>query len=126
MITLGEVSKALAERASKRRYGKMQLAADAGVTYRTLSHVLSGDQEFKVSTLMAVADRLGLELVLVPKEARAMFPSGNSARSTVERPQLRIDGLKASLRGSESGKERTSGIQSKVQARLARVRKGGA
>lgn len=47
------------------------------------------------------ADRLGLELVLVPKEARVMFP-----------PDLE--------RGLQTG------IVSKVQARLARVRKRGA
>lgn len=125
MKSLGEVSKVLAERASKRKYGKLQLAADAGVTYRTLSHVLSGEQDFKVSTLMAVADRLGLELVLVPKEARAMFPSAYNASFTADRPKLSVSDLKASLRGGEIGKDRVSGIQSKVQARLARVRKGG-
>lgn len=101
MKTLAVVSEVLVERATQRRYGKMQLAADAGITYRTLSHVLSGEHDFKVSTLMAVADRLGLELVLVPKEARAMFP-----------PDL------------ERGRQ--TGIVSKVQARLARVRKKGA
>lgn len=125
MKSLGEVSKVLAERANKRKYGKLQLAADAGVTYRTLSHVLSGEQDFKVSTLMAVADRLGLELVLVPKEARAMFPSVYNASFTADRTKLSVSDLRASLRGGETGKDRVSGIQSKVQARLARVRKGG-
>lgn len=123
MKSLGEVSKVLAERAAKRRYGKMQLAADAGVTYRTLSHVLSGEQDFKVSTLMAVADRLGLELVLVPKEARAMFSSANLHTARVPdtpAPRLIIKGLKASL--ADSGKDHSPGIVSKVQARLARAR----
>jgi DNA-binding phage protein len=82
MKSLGEVSKVLAERAAKRRYGKMQLAADAGVTYRTLSHVLSGEQDFKVSTLMAVADRLGLELVptCIQPGSRTPLPLASSSR----------------------------------------------
>lgn len=125
MKTLGEVSRVLAERASTRRYSKMQLAADAGVTYRTLSHMLGGEQDFKVSTLMAVADRLGLELVLMPKEARAMFPSSENARSTSEQRQLQVQDapLKAPPLGSDSGKDHPSQILSKVQARLARARK---
>lgn len=132
MNTLGEVSKVLAERATKRRYGKMQLAADAGVTYRTLNHVLSGEQDFKVSTLMAVADRLGLELMLVPKEARVMFPAGQEQTITARdnlRTNLRgfkgakLQGFKAPLAFSEE--EHPSGIVSKVRARLAHARKRG-
>jgi transcriptional regulator with XRE-family HTH domain len=44
-----------------------ELSSSAGVSRRTLTQVLSGQQDFKVSTLFALADRLGLELVLVPK-----------------------------------------------------------
>lgn len=126
MKTLGEVSKVLSERAERRRYGKMQLAADAGVTYRTLSHVLGGEQDFKVSTLMAVADRLGLELMLVPKEARVMFQTSISVREAPERVLRDVERLSTSNLNRQVGKALPSGIVSKVQARLARARKGGA
>jgi transcriptional regulator with XRE-family HTH domain len=41
----------------------------AGVSRQTLTNVLKGTEDFKVSTLLAVADRLGLELLLLPKAA---------------------------------------------------------
>lgn len=133
MKSLAEISSALASRAAKRRYPKMQLAADAGVTHRTLSHVMSGEQDYKVSTLLALADRLGLELLLVPKEARAMFGAdpdllqpGPVARAVLLKDaagpkqvhQTRIL-AKASSNAESIGH---SGIQSKVQARLAKFR----
>lgn len=69
MRALIEIADVLARQFRRTGLGKLKLAQDAGVTYRTLSHVFSGSQDYKVSTLMAVADRLGLELVLLPKEA---------------------------------------------------------
>ncbi|MDB5894872.1 MAG: hypothetical protein JWQ88_2403 [Rhodoferax sp.] len=47
------------------------LRVGAGVSARTLTLLLSGNHDFKLSTLLSVADRLGLELVLVPKAAAA-------------------------------------------------------
>lgn len=47
------------------------LRATAGLSARTLTLLLSGSHDFKLSTLLAVADRLGLEMVLVPKGAAA-------------------------------------------------------
>lgn len=93
MRTLAEISRVLAQRLRAEAYPKLKLAADAGITYRTLSHVLSGDQDYKVSTLLAVADRLGLELVLVPNEAaRAMTPA--SAEPEIKsRVQAALDRL---------------------------------
>lgn len=45
------------------------LSGSAGITRRTLRLLLSGENDFKVTTLLAVADKLGLELVLVPRGA---------------------------------------------------------
>ena len=60
------------------------LRAGAGVSTRTLTLLLSGNHDFKLSTLLAVADRLGLELVLVPKAAAAALdPSGAPAAAAV-------------------------------------------
>lgn len=83
MKSVAELSNVLDQRSKALKYGKLQLARDSGVTYRTLSHVLGGAQDFKVSTLLAVADRLGLELMLVPKEVRQMFVHDSAQKSAV-------------------------------------------
>lgn len=124
MKTPSEISNVLSREADTRRYGKMQLAADAGVTYRTLSHVLGGERDFKVSTLLAVADRLGLELVLVPTEARLVFPSRVRRHEPSDMAPFDAKGLSASDRSGYGEDDLPSGIVSKVQARLARARKG--
>lgn len=113
----------LSQQVAKRRYGKLQLASDAGITYRTLSHVLGGEQDFKVSTLLAVADRLGLEFVLVPKEARAMFPTRIHLQEATDLAHVDADGFGVPNRSGSGGENPPSRIVSKVQARLARARK---
>lgn len=47
-----------------------------GVSQRTLTKVLSGQEDFKVSTFFALADRLGLELLLVSKETVQAVAAG--------------------------------------------------
>jgi transcriptional regulator with XRE-family HTH domain len=69
MKTLLEVSRALRERQKALRVSQETLRANAGLSRQTLTRVLQGDQDFKLSTLLAVADRLGLEMVLLPREA---------------------------------------------------------
>lgn len=69
MKSISEVSAVLAARLKRLHKGKMTLCEEAGITARTLRNVLSGTEDFKISTLLALADRLGLELVLVPREA---------------------------------------------------------
>lgn len=60
---------------------KLDLQEAAGLNPRTLSHVLEGSRDYKVSTLLAVAERLGLEVVLVPKGA-----AGALSADSVEAP----------------------------------------
>jgi DNA-binding phage protein len=60
------------------RVPQNQLARDSGLASRTLQLMLSGEHDFKVSSLFAVADRLGLEMVLVPKAAAAAVQAGQT------------------------------------------------
>jgi DNA-binding phage protein len=55
-----------------------QLVRDAGLASRTLQLMLSGEHDFKLSSFFAVADRLGLEMVLVPKEAATAVQAGQT------------------------------------------------
>src|SRR3546814_6441711 len=55
----------------------------AGLSRRTITNVFRGASDFKVSTLLAVADELGLDVVLVPKDAaRAIDPIGSASVCT--------------------------------------------
>ena len=50
---------------------QLALSQAAGLTRRTLAQVLSGRHDFKLTTLLALLDKLGLEVVIVPKGAAA-------------------------------------------------------
>lgn len=99
MKTIPEIAGALLDRLNRLGRGKMVLCDEAGVTPRTLRHVLSGTEDFKVSTLLAVADRLGLEVVLLPRDAAAAFQQAPGPQIKT-RVQAALDRLK---RGDHAG-----------------------
>jgi transcriptional regulator with XRE-family HTH domain len=97
MKTLADTSIALREALASSELTQAGLKARAGISQRTLTNVLSGEQDFKLSTLLAVADRLGLEMLLVPKGAAAAFGGGNevtepAVKSRVQAAMERIGG----------------------------------
>lgn len=69
MNSIAEISERIRQRLHEQGQTQASLRESAGVAQRTLTNVLSGEQDFKVSTLLALADRVGLELLLVPKGA---------------------------------------------------------
>ncbi len=69
MKSIREVSEALATQKRQLRLTQLEHREQAGIASRTTQQVLSGTHDFKLSTLLAVADRVGLELLLVPKDA---------------------------------------------------------
>lgn len=75
MKSLLDIASALRARAKRMSLTQAQLGEAAGISRRTLTHALSGTHDVKVTTLIAVADRLGLELALVPKEAAYGMPA---------------------------------------------------
>jgi len=102
MKTLAEVADVLRMQVS--RVGRTQetLGQEAGISRQTLSKVLGGRADFKVTTLLALADRLGLELVLLPKEvARGMVQAEEPAASIQSRVQAVLKNLNRD-RGDES------------------------
>lgn len=78
MKSILELSNALRKALTQHGMRQSALLAAAGVSQRTLTNVLSGQQDFKVSTLLALADRLGLSLVLVPKGAADAVQAGDT------------------------------------------------
>lgn len=69
MATLSSISNLFRSQLSRLKLSQQQLGNEAGISRRTLTNVLSGSSDYKVTTLLAVADRLGLDVVLLPKEA---------------------------------------------------------
>ncbi|WP_370680312.1 helix-turn-helix domain-containing protein [Comamonas sp. GB3 AK4-5] len=67
MKTIPEVSATL--RQTLKRSGRTQQAVRdaAGVSRQTFANVIGGQEDYKLSTLLSIADRLDLELMLVPK-----------------------------------------------------------
>lgn len=75
MKTLHQLATTLRDRIRRLKLTQEALSTEAGVSRQTLSKVLSGRADLKVTTLFALADRLGLEVMLVPKEiAPGMVP----------------------------------------------------
>lgn len=95
MKTIPEVSALLAARVKNLRKGKMALCDEAGITARTLRNVLSGSEDYKVSTLLALVNRLGMELVIVPREVAGAVQSPSAPVSQVKTSvQAALDKLK--------------------------------
>lgn len=67
--SIHEISAALREALSVSGLKQQDLREAAGVSRQTLANVLKGTEDYKLSTLLALADRLGHELVLLPKAA---------------------------------------------------------
>jgi DNA-binding phage protein len=75
MKSLLDIASALRARAKRIAITQDELGKAAGVSRRTLTHALSGTHDIKVTTLMSVVDRLGLELTLIPKGAALGMPA---------------------------------------------------
>ena len=69
MKNIMEISEALRRQAGQIGLSSKALAEQTGTSTQTLWKVMKGSHDFKVSTLLALADRLGLEVVLIRKEA---------------------------------------------------------
>ena len=83
MHTLQQIAHALHSHLKRTRMTQQTLRREVGVSRQTLTNVFSGSQDYKLTTLLAVCDRLGLDLVLVPREL------GESANDSPSAPAVR-------------------------------------
>lgn len=83
MNSLSDIADTLRARLRQQGQTQASLRESAGIAQRTLTNVLSGEQDFKVSTLLALADRLGLEMMLVPKGAVVAMDAGGAAKAKI-------------------------------------------
>lgn len=99
MKSIAEVATTLRRQLKSLHLTQAGLRSAAGLSARTLTLLLSGGHDFKLSTLLAVADRLGLEMVLVPKGAAAGL--GQPAEPPAAAVPSLIDLAQRSLAGDQ-------------------------
>lgn len=113
MKSLLDLAELLRSRLKAQGLSQRVLCARAGLARRTLENMLSGRVDYKVTTLIAVLDRLGLELVVVPKEAApglADLAPHTQAQSAVKtRLQAAHEALQERLDAERSARPGTSG-----------------
>jgi transcriptional regulator with XRE-family HTH domain len=97
MQTLTDIAAFLRYQLKKASITQRELGIEAGLARRTLTGVLSGQADYKVTTLIAVLDRLGYELTFVPKQAAAglaaqasLAPTNPTVKTRVERAREQI------------------------------------
>ncbi|PLC52032.1 hypothetical protein CR155_20255 [Pollutimonas nitritireducens] len=71
--TLSEIALALREQAKRLEITDEALRKKAGISRQALTKVMCGESDVKVVALLAVADRLGVEVVLLPKSIAGAF-----------------------------------------------------
>ncbi len=84
MKTLTEISSTLRTRLKHTSHTQETLSQEAGISRQTLSNVLSGRADFKVTTLLALADRLGLELVLLPADVARGLGKADDTKPAIQ------------------------------------------
>lgn len=97
MNRLKNLSITLDSQARKLKIRRLTLGERTGLTQPTLRKVLSGDKDYKISSLLAVAQELGLEVVLLPTEAAAAFKPVPAEPVILSGPQAAVAEIRARL-----------------------------
>ncbi|PPE69891.1 helix-turn-helix transcriptional regulator [Caldimonas thermodepolymerans] len=84
MRTLSDIASRLRQQAKQMKVTQEELRRRSGISRQTLTNMLNGHTDYRVNTLLAVADRLGLELVLVPKVSAPALEAGPPRPSVVK------------------------------------------
>lgn len=88
MATLVSIAAVLDEQLVQSGVTRKALGSSAGLSHQTLINLLSGECDYRMSSFLAVLDRLGMELVLLPKEvagASVSSPSSAPIKTRVQR-----------------------------------------
>ena len=95
MNSIAQISATLRQALARSGLRQQDLREAAGVSRQTLANVWKGTEDYKLSTLLALADRLGLQLLLVPRDAAPGLASAVSepvVESLVDRVRQRVAG----------------------------------
>jgi transcriptional regulator with XRE-family HTH domain len=90
MNTLKSIAESL--RHGRKDTSDVELASKTGLTRQSVSRALSGKHNFNVTSLLAIAEATGQEVLLVPREvARALWGAGQPPAKSIS---TMIDELK--------------------------------
>jgi DNA-binding phage protein len=82
MNTLASIAESLDQ--GRKSSSDVALAAQTGLTRQSVSRALSGKQNFNVTTLLAIAEANGQEVLILPREAaRALMGSNMTPAKSV-------------------------------------------
>lgn len=94
MKTLSEIALRLKQQVARAKVRQEDLRVQSGISRQTLTNVLSGMADYRMTTLLSIADRLGLELVFVPKVAAPALEAGETrppiVKTAVQAAQDRV------------------------------------
>ena len=100
MKNIIEISDVLRGQARQIGVTSKVLAEQTGTSTQTLWKVMKGSHDFKVSTLLALADRLDLELVLLQKAAAPGLASDVTGAPAVKtRVQATLERMSGNVTG---------------------------
>jgi transcriptional regulator with XRE-family HTH domain len=92
MHTLADFSKLLTEAHAARKITINDLAERTGLSRKSVSQILAGQTAPKITNAMALANELGLELVLLPKGAAGSIAAAPQAeRKVLSDVERRLD-----------------------------------
>lgn len=83
MRTLAEFSAALTMAKKSRKLSAKTLALRTGLTDQAVRHILTGQTAPRLTNAIALADELGFELVLLPKDAAQSLSQAPHTHRTV-------------------------------------------
>lgn len=92
MKTIADVAGTLQQQRLQREVPYDELAQAAGLTPLSVRRALHGQTDARITTVMSLADKLGLELVLVPKQLAATLEPTRAGAGA--RPLSRVEQLK--------------------------------
>jgi hypothetical protein len=84
MKTLAELSHALRQAKEQLALPVIEMSRNSGLTAVTIRGVLTGKNDPRLSTLMTLAEQLGLEVMLLPKAVAATIVAKPTAPAEVQ------------------------------------------
>ncbi|HWW07419.1 helix-turn-helix transcriptional regulator [Collimonas sp.] len=84
MKTLSELAATLRQAKDRLALSVVAMSRNSGLTAVTIRGVLAGKNDPRLSTLMTIADQLGLEVVLLPKAVASSIAAKSPAEEEVQ------------------------------------------
>jgi hypothetical protein len=82
MKTAAELASSLEVARAARRIKRQDIVSRTGLNPLSVRGLLDGNKDSRISTLLAVANEVGLEVMLIPKEVSQAMQSAGAAHPT--------------------------------------------